>query len=1377
MASNDLMMRIQLLVESGRSSGELRRLQKDIEGLTKSIKSLENTRITPLVRDINAIKLATAGLKGVNLSNFASELNSVKTAFAGLGVSTKALDDLRTKYNALNAAVGAGTLKTFQNDLAKVKDELLKSNSAIVPLQNNIRKLRAEKGVYRSLGADVLSKDLRLARAELSLMIDKYKEAARTQKKTGITDDELKKKREAISAANRKILEDNVKLAKQYVKENILFDKKIAQKNKELALQRNTSALRSDEIKQLNAKIAAQKATEQSLAKEIKQLTSVANAQANARKLQLQSDLSGARGQRTGLQSRVRELEAEARAEIQRIRAVEQGTKAAARQSKQLTTLGQLFRGNVGIIKEFGSALRFALGPQMAGFAAAGSILQLFSGFFAANKEIENLNRGLNAITSSGTLYFEELRRIANTTGQSIQTITSSFLQLVAASKGTRLEGEATRKIFEAVSRALVITGADTVRSQRAFLALAQIMSKGQVYAEELRQQLSEALPGAVQVFARSLEISPQKMLELMKEGKVSSDSLLLFAMQLEKEYAILGEEMFTFSQKAAVLQNELQRLFLEIGKTGVWQAFGDALIFVRDLVRDIADGVGTFGYTVSREFNAISAAFQTIDTPGLTKGFDELKNALTGAYVGYIKDFLDLLKSIPDAFNQVDFVLSQLGNRFDIKINTKNTGIFEWINDLDTKLGTTSDGIKDLINNFNDLISAPIAQSQQSQETEVLTSRINKLREELDMLYGVQSRQNTIRWIVDDKSYETVANRIAQINKELPLLAIEQERAAKKSVDAINAQNDALRQELELRQKQIKAQKEIQQNEKFISGFSPRARSALSGAYDILKNYQRTSETLLRLEKESEQAMVNKANAAKRNLDLINEIYDAEQRGRQAQEGYDKDKANDENDKLKFKLSLINQIREAEENAKKLRQGREEAGIYFTEDQKQASENEAQAYKLRVQATEELAKAAKETNNELKKGYLENAKFLLEEANQLYVSAGNTYLLKKNSEELLTINDQLSKTTQNQITKDRERENGLRLLAQAQKLASEAFKPEIAAPVRDTLLNQADELAKKAQAIFADINFSKGLEDTKGLRTNIANTLENAAGELQNKIDAAIKKFNAANQGNLEQVATALADASTLAVSLQNELINKILGATTEAGRNQLLAELTRVQNEFRALEKEYDQVNKRLEDAGKKPIKVPFIIDPTYMTFGESMSNQIDGVKEDVSTLDSEIGKDVPKKVVLNIDEALKQHEALTAILSTPITRQVIYKAIGDIPAGGTNTQVTGSTGGYLPGYGGGDRIRALLEPGEFVFRKEAVRSIGLDQLTALNRQRVPRLSDSITVPRMAAGGAVIGAPIVINVPGQKPIRLSGSRDQAVALANLLTSVGRAA
>lgn len=44
----------------------------------------------------------------------------------------------------------------------------------------------------------------------------------------------------------------------------------------------------------------------------------------------------------------------------------------------------------------------------------------------------------------------------------------------------------------------------------------------------------------------------------------------------------------------------------------------------------------------------------------------------------------------------------------------------------------------------------------------------------------------------------------------------------------------------------------------------------------------------------------------------------------------------------------------------------------------------------------------------------------------------------------------------------------------------------------------------------------------------------------------------------------------------------------------------------------------------------------------------------------------------------------------------------------------------GGKLPGYGGGDKIKALLEAGEFVIKKEAVRKYGVGLLSAINNLR---------------------------------------------------------
>lgn len=57
-----------------------------------------------------------------------------------------------------------------------------------------------------------------------------------------------------------------------------------------------------------------------------------------------------------------------------------------------------------------------------------------------------------------------------------------------------------------------------------------------------------------------------------------------------------------------------------------------------------------------------------------------------------------------------------------------------------------------------------------------------------------------------------------------------------------------------------------------------------------------------------------------------------------------------------------------------------------------------------------------------------------------------------------------------------------------------------------------------------------------------------------------------------------------------------------------------------------------------------------------------------------------------------------------------------------------------GQLPGYGGGDRVRALLEDGEFVLRKEAVAANGSQTIQALNDGRL-----QLSVKRFNSGGQV--------------------------------------
>jgi tape measure domain-containing protein len=132
------------------------------------------------------------------------------------------------------------------------------------------------------------------------------------------------------------------------------------------------------------------------------------------------------------------------------------------------------------------------------------------------------------------------------------------------------------------------------------------------------------------------------------------------------------------------------------------------------------------------------------------------------------------------------------------------------------------------------------------------------------------------------------------------------------------------------------------------------------------------------------------------------------------------------------------------------------------------------------------------------------------------------------------------------------------------------------------------------------------------------------------------------------------------------------------------------------------------------------------------------------------------------LNQDYALKigvDEASLTAIKSTiaeltkPETKTITIQTVNaaaPAPAqatGGPAGQPTGrpwrfNTGGYaprsgkLPGFGGGDKIRALLEAGEFIVRKEAVQALGLPFMHAVNAGRVPTAGNVI---KRAMGGSV--------------------------------------
>ena len=112
------------------------------------------------------------------------------------------------------------------------------------------------------------------------------------------------------------------------------------------------------------------------------------------------------------------------------------------------------------------------------------------------------------------------------------------FSRLAAASKGSKLEGQDTEELFKGVSQAMAALGLNAQDASLIFLAFQQVISKGKVAAEELRGQIGERLPGAIQLAAKSMGMTVADFSAALDRGEISSNILLpKLAKAFQEEY------------------------------------------------------------------------------------------------------------------------------------------------------------------------------------------------------------------------------------------------------------------------------------------------------------------------------------------------------------------------------------------------------------------------------------------------------------------------------------------------------------------------------------------------------------------------------------------------------------------------------------------------------------------------------------------------------------------------------------------------------------------------------------------------------------------------------------------------------------------------
>ncbi len=190
--------------------------------------------------------------------------------------------------------------------------------------------------------------------------------------------------------------------------------------------------------------------------------------------------------------------------------------------------------------------------------------------------------------------FIQDLTQI---TGMDTTETQAQFASFGASAKNTMgLEGS--EELFKNLTGYARLMGRSDEQIQRALTAVSQMASKGQVMSEELKGQLSEALPGATQAFAKALGLTEKQLFDKMKNGDVkASDALPKFAKELGSQIDSRG------GWKA--IQDSTQTMLGNLKNT--WNNS------LTDIFRGSEDGLQDFTRSLTNLLNSLGGSGKTL--------------------------------------------------------------------------------------------------------------------------------------------------------------------------------------------------------------------------------------------------------------------------------------------------------------------------------------------------------------------------------------------------------------------------------------------------------------------------------------------------------------------------------------------------------------------------------------------------------------------------------------------------------------------------------------------------------------------------------------------------------------------------------------------
>lgn len=186
---------------------------------------------------------------------------------------------------------------------------------------------------------------------------------------------------------------------------------------------------------------------------------------------------------------------------------------------------------------------------------------------------------------------WDYLQGQAERLGFAFEPLAMAYSKFGIAAKSNGLSLEETRYIFEGFAEGARVAKMSTEDFDGALKAVEQMLSKGKIQAEELRQQLADRLPGAMAIAAEAFGGSMEELSKAMEKGEVSAEYVIDMARVMEKKFGpSLERATKSFASENERLQTAIYNFKLAIAEGGFIEAYTE---FIKKLAEVLSSQEG----------------------------------------------------------------------------------------------------------------------------------------------------------------------------------------------------------------------------------------------------------------------------------------------------------------------------------------------------------------------------------------------------------------------------------------------------------------------------------------------------------------------------------------------------------------------------------------------------------------------------------------------------------------------------------------------------------------------------------------------------------------------------------------------------------------